>query len=142
MNNKFIQVGSGYGCSGGGHKKARPRYFNKNLTLQVSPTFLYENLVENPNQDNAQFITGLGGRYKLSNRVSLNLDWGYHFNRDNNDIYKNPLAIGVDVETGGHVFQLHLTNAQPSFERGFLTQASGDWSTGDLFFGFNLLRVF
>lgn len=118
------------------------RKFTQKLSLQLTPTLLYENLVENPKQDNAQFISGLGGRYKLSNRVSLNLDWGYHFNRENSDVYKNPLAVGVDVETGGHVFQLHLSNAQPSFERGFLTQATGDWSTGDIFFGFNLLRVF
>ena len=118
------------------------RKVNKKLSLQISPTLLYENLVQNPNQSNAQYIAGLGGRYKLSNRVSLNMDWGCHLNRDNNDLYRNPLAIGVDVETGGHVFQLHFSNAQPSFERGFLTQAAGDWSNGDIFFGFNLSRVF
>lgn len=118
------------------------RKFNKNLTLQVAPTFLYENLVEYKAQSNDQYILGLGGRYKISQRVSLNIDWGAHLNRYDNDIYRNPLSLGVDVETGGHVFQLHLSNAQPSFERGFLTQASGDWSDGDIFFGFNLSRVF
>jgi hypothetical protein len=48
----------------------------------------------------------------------------------------------VDIETGGHVFQLHFTNAQPMFERGFITETSGKWSDGDIYFGFNINRVF
>ncbi|NNK72197.1 MAG: hypothetical protein HKO94_03300, partial [Flavobacteriaceae bacterium] len=59
-----------------------------------------------------------------------------------NSPFKDPLSIGFDLETGGHVFQMHFTNAQPMNTNGFLGQATGDWSTGNIYFGFNLSRVF
>jgi len=90
----------------------------------------------------AQFSLGVGGRYKLSKRLSLNIDYAAHLNRADNNPFNDPLSIGVDIETGGHVFQLHFTNAQPSFENGFLGQANGSWSDGVIFFGFNLSRTF
>ena len=63
-------------------------------------------------------------------------------NFDKPDFYKNPLSVGLDVETGGHVFQLIFTNSQSMSESGYLTNAAGNWSKGDFFFGFNLYRVF
>ena len=93
-------------------------------------------------QDNSQYVIGFGGRHKLTKRWSLNMDYGLHLNRATASPFKNPLSIGFDLETGGHVFQLHFTNAQPMNTNGFLGQATGDWSRGDIFFGFNLSRVF
>lgn len=118
------------------------RKFNKSLSLQLMPTFFHENYVTYDPQDNSQFAVGIGGRYKLSSRWSLNMDYGWHLNRASGSPFKNPLSIGFDLETGGHVFQLHFTNAQPMFESGFLGQATGDWTEGDIYFGFNLSRVF
>jgi hypothetical protein len=48
----------------------------------------------------------------------------------------------VDIETGGHVFQLLFSNAQSTNEPGFLSNAEGNWGDGDIFFGFNIVRVF
>jgi len=129
------------------------RKFNDNLSLLLAPSFIHENLAtrsfvqENGSTDfydeeNNQFALGFGGRYKVSKRISLNIDYGLHLNRNENSVYNNPLSIGADIETGGHVFQVHFTNAQAMFEEGFITQAQGDWSDGDFFFGFNLVRVF
>jgi len=118
------------------------RKFSKSFSLQLIPSYFHDNFVSNDNQDNAQFSMGIGGRLKLTKRLSLNVDYGYHLNRADNSRFNNPLSIGVDIETGGHVFQLHFTNAQAAFENGFLGQAGGDWSTGDIFFGFNLSRTF
>ncbi|WP_106793264.1 DUF5777 family beta-barrel protein [Aquimarina sp. Aq78] len=118
------------------------RKFNKNFSLQLMPTLLYENLVKINDQDNTQYAIGIGGRHKLTKRWSVNIDYGLHLNRANNSPFKNPLSIGFDLETGGHVFQLHFTNAQPMNTSGFLSQGTGDWSDGDFFFGFNLSRVF
>ncbi|MDH7448065.1 DUF5777 family beta-barrel protein [Aquimarina sp. 2201CG14-23] len=118
------------------------RKFGKKLSLELAPSYLHENFVRFDDQDNSQFIVGMGGRYKLTKRFSLNLDYGVHLNRSSGSTFKNPLSIGFDIETGGHVFQVHFTNAQPMFENGFLGQASGDWGDGDFFFGFNLSRVF
>jgi len=118
------------------------RKWNEKLSLLLSPTYMHENLTTISTQDNGQFILAMGGRYKLSNRVSFNLDYGLHTNRSEEAPYRNPFSVGVDIETGGHVFQLHFTNAQSMFENGFFGQASGDWSQGDVYFGFNISRVF
>lgn len=77
---------------------------------------------------------------KLSKRLALNLEYVYNF--DKPDFYHNPLSIGLDIETGGHVFQLLFTNSQAMTEAGYLTNGVGDWGEGDFFFGFNLHRVF
>jgi len=81
-----------------------------------------------------------GGRLKLTKRLSLNLEYGENFNKPN--FYNNPLSVGLDIETGGHIFQLLFTNSQSMTESGYLTSAAGDWGKGDFFFGFNLYRVF
>lgn len=118
------------------------RKMNQKLSLELIPTFFHDNLVTLDEQDNSQYAIGFGGRYKISNRVSLNADYGVHLNRASNSPFKNPLSVGVDIETGGHVFQLHFTNAQPMNINTFLNQATGDWGKADIYFGFNLLRIF
>ena len=55
---------------------------------------------------------------------------------------KNSLSLGLDIETGGHVFQLHFTNSTSMIEKGFITESTGDWSNGGIHFGFNVSRVF
>lgn len=116
--------------------------FNKDFSLQLMPTFFHDNYVDVNEQDNSQYVIGFGGRHKLSKRWSINFDYGAHLNRADTSPFKNPLSIGFDLETGGHVFQLHFTNAQPMNTNSFLGQATGDWGKGDIFFGFNLSRVF
>jgi hypothetical protein len=135
------------------HQLLISRKMSEKLSLQIAPTFFHENtlsdlldennqvILPNP-QDNSQFALGLGGRYKLTNRWSINADYAAHLNRNSKSIYKNPLAIGVDLETGGHVFQMHFTNARAMHEAGFLGQTTGDWGKGEIAFGFNLVRVF
>ena len=56
--------------------------------------------------------------------------------------HNNSLSLGIDIETGGHVFQLHISNSRGLNERQFITGTNGRWDKGDLFFGFNLSRVF
>lgn len=118
------------------------RKVNEKISLQLMPTYFHEGYVDYAPQDKSQFALGIGGRYKLNKRWSINVDYGWHLNRADGSPFVNPLSIGVDIETGGHVFQLHFTNAQPTFESGFLGNAVGDWSEGDIYFGFNLSRVF
>ncbi|WP_213522881.1 DUF5777 family beta-barrel protein [Nonlabens sp.] len=118
------------------------RKISKRLSAQLSPTLFHQNFVAFDPQDNTQYAMGLGARYKLTNRWSLNADYGYHLNRADGSPFVNPLSIGVDLETGGHVFQMHFTNAQPMLTNGFLSQATGDWTEGRFYFGFNLVRVF
>jgi hypothetical protein len=118
------------------------RKFNNNLSLQISPTYFHENFVMDDNQDNSQYAIGMGGRYKFAKRWSLNIDYAAHLNRSSSSPFRDPLSIGVDLETGGHVFQMHFSSSQGMHEAGFLGNSTGDWGKGDVFFGFNLLRVF
>ncbi|MEZ4779530.1 MAG: DUF5777 family beta-barrel protein [Flavobacteriaceae bacterium] len=129
------------------------RKFSEDFSLLLAPTYVHENLATRSfvetssgefssfDEKNNQIVFGLGGRYKLTKRWSVNMDYGIHANRNSNSNFKNPLSIGVDLETGGHVFQMHFTNAQAMFEDGFI-HGQGDWGDGDFFFGFNLSRVF
>jgi hypothetical protein len=124
------------------HELLISRKFNEKLSLEVSPVYLHQNFVENDLQDNTQYIVGLGGRYKVSSRVTINAEYHAHMNREASSKFVNPLSLGVDIETGGHVFQLHVTNAQLMNESGYMTGAIGDWGSGDIYFGFNIWRVF
>lgn len=116
------------------------RRFSDKFSLQLTPSYVHKNLYEPSIEDKNQFLTGLGGRYKISKRISINAE--YFVNFDNHSFYKNPLSLGMDIETGGHVFQLLFTNSQLNSDIGYLTNATGDWGKGHIFFGFNLYRVF
>lgn len=118
------------------------RKFSESITFQVSPTLVHRNLVETTDEKNDVFALGLGGRVKVSKRVTLNAEWIYVFPDQISDIYHNSLSVGVDIETGGHVFQLHFTNSRPMIEKGFITETTGEWGNGDIHFGFNISRVF
>lgn len=117
------------------------RRFSNKFSFELAPTFVRQNLVLEPSQKHNQIALGAGTRMKLSKRMSINLDYVYNFSRYEKSIYSNPLTIGLDIETGGHVFQLLFSNAQSTNEPGFISNAEGKWFE-DVFFGFNIVRVF
>ncbi|RSC95669.1 DUF5777 family beta-barrel protein [Tenacibaculum singaporense] len=121
------------------------RRITKNLSLLIAPTFVRQNNLQQFIQTNDtnlnRFIVGVGGRLKISKRMSINADYGLNINRHEDSIYKDPFTIGFDIETGGHVFQLIFTNSRASNDSGFLTRTRGDWFN-DVAFGFNIVRVF
>lgn len=118
------------------------RKFSEGFSLQFMPTVVHRNLVPTREDPNDVFAAGIGSRLKLSKRISLNVDYYYRFNHNPADGTKNPLSIGFDIETGGHVFQLHFTNAVGMNEKVFLLETTNDWSKGDIQFGFNISRSF
>lgn len=118
------------------------RKFSEVLTLQLMPTWLHRNLVPTSADDNDLLAAGFGGRLKVSKRTSINLDYYYVANRNKARGLHNPLSVGVDIETGGHVFQLHLTNAVGMNERVFLAETTNNWGKGDIQIGFNISRAF
>lgn len=118
------------------------RKLTKELSILVAPTFFHDNYVIDDSQENSQYAVAFGGRYKLGARWSLNMEYGMHLNRSATSLYNNPFSIGVDLETGGHVFQLHFTNSQSMNTNGVFGTSTGDWGEGDVYFGFNLARSF
>lgn len=117
------------------------RKFSSDFSLQVMPTLVHRNLVPTEQDENDLIALGVGGRYKLNQRLAINAEY-YHQLSDTSDQFTNSIAIGFDIETGGHVFQLHVTNAQQMNERGFIGETTGDFFEGDIHFGFNISRVF
>jgi len=118
------------------------RRLNPYLSLQLMPTVISRNVAGT--EPDVLWAAGAGGRIKLARRISLNAEYYYSFDRGtylNSEVY-NPLSIGFDIETGGHVFQLIFTNSLAMIEKGFIGETTGSWGKGDIHFGFNISRVF
>ena len=118
------------------------RKFTPAFSFQVSPTVVHRNQVVEGRDPNGIVALGAGGRLKLTKRVSFNAEYFYQFNRAEDSPMQNAVAIGFDIETGGHVFQLHFTNSRAMIEKGFITETTGDFFDGDIHFGFNISRTF
>jgi hypothetical protein len=118
------------------------RKFTEGLSLQLMPTLVHRNMVPNSNYSNDVWAIGIGGRQKLSKRVSINAEYYYVLPEFKSPGTYNSLSIGFDIETGGHVFQLHFSNSTGMIERAFIAETTGQWLKGDIHFGFNISRVF
>ncbi len=125
---------------------------NKAVSLQLLPTFVHRNfIVQRINTDNANaedvnsyFSMGIGGRIKMTKRISFIGDYFYNFAKfyQKNEKVKMPLSLGVEMETGGHVFSLFFTNAGGLIENNFLSYTSDSWMKGQVKFGFCISRTF
>ncbi|MCI0752013.1 MAG: DUF5777 family beta-barrel protein [Flammeovirgaceae bacterium] len=124
------------------HQLIIARKFSPGVSLQVAPILIHRNLKEEFETSNDTYAVEFGGRVKVSKRVSINADYIYRINTNTDNPYYNSFSIGVDIETGGHVFQLHFTNSQGMIEEMFVTRTDGQWSEGDIFYGFNISRQF
>ncbi|MBK9481328.1 MAG: hypothetical protein IPO02_04940 [Bacteroidetes bacterium] len=124
------------------HQLIIGRKFNESFSLQLSPTFVHRNLVETRTDYNSMAALGIGARLKMSKRTALIIDTYPIVYGSKEDYNYFPLSIGLDIETGGHVFQLHITNAKGMNEKAFIAETLQDWGKGEIQFGFNLSRVF
>ena len=113
---------------------------NDYLSLQLSPTLIHYNMVDTKTTPNDFYSLGVGFRQRVSKRVNITTEYYHRFN--SLEGHYDPLSVGVDIETGGHVFQLHVSNSTGMTDRTFINETSGSWAKGDLRFGFNISRVF
>jgi hypothetical protein len=118
------------------------RKFTPNLSLQLMPTFVHRNAVLEGIEKNDQIAIGLGGRIKITKSVALTSEYYYRLDVPENNQNYNTLGFGIDIETGGHVFQILFTNTRGLTERAFITQTEGDFGDGDIHLGFNVTRTF
>lgn len=118
------------------------RKFTPAFSFQLMPSFVHKNRVDQSQEVNDTWALGAGGRLKVSRSVSLNAEYYYRFNSVANDPYYNAIGFGIDIETGGHVFQLVLTNSLGMTERHMITETAGNFFDGDIHLGFNITRAF
>lgn len=118
------------------------RKFSERFTVQLMPTLVHRNLIDTPEEINDVFSLGISGRIKLTNRMAINWEYFYNFPNQLASNYVDPISIGLDIETGGHVFQLLFTNATGMVPDAVITETTGKWLDGDIRFGFNISRVF
>jgi hypothetical protein len=118
------------------------RKFSKSFSFQITPTYVHSNSVKQSIDPHDVFALGFGTRVKVSNRVSVNAEYYNSFDKFQSFDATNSLAFGVDIETGGHVFQLILSNSITMIEKSFITETTGNFFKGDIHFGFNISRTF
>ena len=117
------------------------RKFNENLSLQFMPTWIHHNLVKTHEDDHDLYSLGAGGRMKITKYVSLNADTFFPLGERDDD-FTQSWGVGCDIQTGGHVFQIMVTNVQGSYESAYIENASGSIDGMNIHLGFNITRVF
>ena len=118
------------------------RKFSNAFSLELNPIYIRKNLYEPLFEKADNFLVAFGGRHKVSKRISINAEYAFRLNAKETSFYHNPATIGMDIETGGHVFQLVFSNSQAMNDITYFTNANGLADGKGIYFGFNLYRVF
>ncbi len=118
------------------------RKFNSSISAELTSIFIHKNLYDDTADQKDNFLIGTGARFKISKRLSLNFDYAARLNKLDGTPYHNPATVGLDIETGGHVFQLVFSNSQTMNDVSYYTTASGITEGKGIFFGFNMYRAF
>jgi hypothetical protein len=113
----------------------------KRFSLQLAPVYVHTFYDPRASGSEHLFSAGMAASLRLTRFLDLTAEYYATIVKPSYDI-TNPFTLGVDIETGGHLFQLVLTNAQAMFEKGLLSNTNGKWTAGDIYFGFNLNRTF
>jgi len=118
------------------------RKFSSKFSAQIAPIFVHRNAVDKTIENNDDYALGFGARYKITRSLALSGEYFYRLNPHENTPYYNSLGFGLDIETGGHVFQLVFTNSLGMIDRAVVSETDGDFGNGDIHFGFNISRTF
>lgn len=124
------------------HQILVARKINESLSVQLMPTLAHYNLVDAVGDANDKLAIGVGGKFQLAKNLALTAEYYYLLPGMLPATKKDPISIGIDLNTGSHVFQLHFTNASGMIEKQFIGETTGSWSKGDIHFGFNMVRTF
>lgn len=119
------------------------RKFTSAFSFELAPSWVHYNLVPTREDKNDIFNLAMGGRMKITKRISIDAEYDYLPGTPSHSTdLKSMLGLGIDIETGGHVFQLVFSNAQGMVGPDYLTGTTGRWGNGDIYFGFNISRAF
>jgi len=123
------------------------RKFSPGVSIELLPTYVHRNFVKDPSDENSIFALGLAGRFKVSKRVAIISDFfyvfsPYRYNQKGPVDFHMPISIGVEIETGGHVFHIDVSNARGIVANNFLIESPDSWEYAEIKLGFNISRVF
>ena len=129
------------------HSFLLARKFGQSFSLQLMPTVTHRNLVPTENDRNSVLAMGIGTSLRLTGSLRVNTEYYYILpdqivSTIGGEPVRNTFSIGIDLETGGHVFQLHFTNSRGMTEKFLVGETTGSFANGDIHFGFNVSRVF
>jgi len=118
------------------------RKFSDRFSLQIAPTLVHMNQVERISDLNDAVVLTAATRFKVTKRSAITVEYGWRATGYTRTKYYDTLGIGYDIETGGHVFQMFLTNSVGLTEPQFLLRTNNKWSDAGIRLGFNISRVF
>jgi hypothetical protein len=118
------------------------RKFSEGISFQIAPTLVHVNMVEKLDDKNDIYAICALGRVKISKRFAITAEYGYRLNKYSSQKYFDTFAVGCDIETGGHVFQLHFVNSIGLVESQFIPFTNTKWNNAGIRLGFNISRVF
>jgi hypothetical protein len=121
------------------------RKITESFSFEFAPIYTHKNLYDNTTEYADLLLLGYGARYKVSKRLSVNLEYATRMSVFDGFLatkYKNPLSVGLDIETGGHVFQMVFSNSQAMNDVSAFSNSTGKWVSKGIYFGFNMYRVF
>jgi hypothetical protein len=118
------------------------RKFSDKFSLQIAPTLVHYNLADDIGDKNDVIIVAAAARYKLTQRMAITAEYGWRANDYSKQKYYDNFGVGLDIDTGGHVFQVHLTNSLGLTENQFFGRTTDSWGDKGMRLGFNISRVF
>ena len=124
------------------HQILIARKFGNAVSVQLSPSYVHRNMVATAEDQNDVYAVGFAGRVKLTNRMAINAEYFYQLDGYNKTVTFDAMALGIDIETGGHIFQVMVTNSKGMIDPYFIAETTGDITKGELYLGFNISRVF
>ncbi len=136
---KFEQRSSRFSFA---HQVIIGRKFSDRFSLQIAPAVVHVNLTEEFSDKNDAILLTAAARYKFAQRTALTMEYGWRATDYSRTKYYDSFGVGIDIETGGHVFQIHLTNSLGLAENQFLTRTNTKWADAGIRLGFNISRVF
>ena len=118
------------------------RKFSEAVSVQIMPSLVHKNLVATAEESNDVLSIGVAPKVQISRHLTINAEYYYVLPDQLGEGYYNSFAIGLDIETKGHVFQLNIGNSRGLIEKAFITETTDQWQNGDIHFGFNITRDF
>ncbi len=119
------------------------RKFSDGISLQITPSYIHRNLVT-LEDENGLFSLGFAGRFQLNKVFGIIIDTTIPFSslRNSDNGYYIPLGFGLEIDTGGHLFQINFTNAKGIVETDYIPYSQANWGDGQFRLGFTISRTF